>query len=172
MKKVFKVALVAVCIMLAGNFAKAQTKIGYVAQDEVIGLLPELKTVQTQMQTYSKTWTDQLQSMQEMYQKSVEEYQKAEKTMTDAAKAAKVSEIQDMQKRMQETNDKARTEVDTKSNEYMAPLIKKVRDAVTAVAKEKGYTYVINTSVTDQLLLVAPDADNMLAAVKLKLGLK
>jgi len=170
MKKVFKVALVAVCIMLAGNFAKAQSKIGYIAQDEVITLLPELKTVQTQMAAYSKTWSDQLTGMNETYQKAVKEYQDQEKTMTDAAKSAKVGEIQDIQKRIQEQQELANKQVDAKSQEYMKPLFDKVRGAITAVAKEKGYAYIINTSQTE--LLVAPDADNLVAAVKLKLGLK
>ena len=170
MKKVFKVALVAVCMMLAGNFAKAQVKIGYVAQDEVITALPELKTVQTQMTAYQKTWSDQLQTMNETAQKSYKEYQDQEKTMTDAAKSAKVSEIQDLQKRLQEQQQLAEKSIQGKSDEYMKPLFDKVRTAITAVAKEKGYGYVINTSATE--LLVAPDADNLLAAVKLKLGLK
>ncbi|MGY3211477.1 OmpH family outer membrane protein [Mucilaginibacter sp. HD30] len=170
MKNVFKVALVAVCMMLAGNFAKAQGKIGYVAQDEVITALPELKTVQTQMAAYQKTWTDQLQTINETANKVIKEYQDQEKTMTDAVKSTKVAEIQDMQRRYQEQQELASKSVQTKSDEYMKPLFDKVRAAITAVAKEKGYSYVVNTSTTE--LLVAPDADNLLAPVKLKLGLK
>lgn len=170
MKKLLKVALVAVGIMLVGNFAKAQSKIGYIAQDELISVMPELKTVQTQMQAYSKTWTDQLSGMNDLYQKAVKEYQDQEKTLTDAAKSSKVSEIQDLQKRLQDQNDKATKEVEAKSNEYMKPIYDKVRGAIAAVAKEKGYAYVINTSATD--LIVAPEGDNLMAAVKLKLNVK
>ena len=170
MKKVFKVALVAVCMMLAGNFAKAQVKIGYIAQEEILAALPESKTVQKQMEEYSKTWTDQLASMQATYQKAIKEYQDQEKTMTDAMKSTKVAEITDLQRRLQEQNELANKSVDAKGAEYSKPLFDKVRAAITAVAKEKGYGYVINTSQTE--LLVAPDADNLLAAVKLKLGLK
>lgn len=170
MKKVFKVALVAVCMMLVGNFAKAQAKIGYIAQEDVVAALPETKTVQTQMETYSKGWTDQLQSLNATYQKAIKDYQDQEKTMTDPVKATKVAEIQDMQKRLDEQQNLARQQVEAKSQEYLKPLYDKVRTAITSVAKEKGYSYVINTSQTE--LLVAPDGDNLLAAVKLKLGLK
>ena len=172
MKKVFKVALVAVCIMLVGNFAKAQTKVGYVAQEDVISALPETKTVQKNLEEYSKTWTDQLTSMNNAYQKAIKDYQDQEKTMTDAAKSTKVAEITDMQKRIQEQDNLARQQVEAKSNELSKPLFDKVRAAITAVAKEKGYGYVINSGAADQLLLVAPDGDNLLPAVKLKLGLK
>nr|WP_294794730.1 OmpH family outer membrane protein [uncultured Mucilaginibacter sp.] len=172
MKKVFKVALVAVCMMLAGNFAKAQAKVGYIAQEEVISALPETKTVQKQLEEYSKGWSDQLTNLNNAYQKAIKDYGDQEKTMTDPVKASKVAEIQDMQKRLQEQDQLARQQVEAKSSELSKPLFEKVRAAITAVAKEKGYGYVINTSSADQVLLVAPDGDNLLAAVKLKLGLK
>lgn len=170
MKKVFKVALVAVCMMLVGNFAKAQSKIGYIAMEEVVSAHPEAKTVQKLIEDYSKGWTDQLSALNTTYQKAIKDYQDQEKTMTDPVKASKVGEIQDMQKRLDEQQNLARQQVDTKANELSKPLLDKVRAAITAVAKEKGYAYVINTSSTE--LLVAPDADNLLAPVKLKLGIK
>ncbi len=49
-------------------------------------------------------------------------------------------------------------------------MFDKVKLAVTAVAKEKGYTYVLDA--TSQIMVVAPDADDLTAAVKLKLGVK
>jgi len=170
MKKVFKVALVAICMTLVGNFAKAQSKIGYISQEDVILALPEYKTVQTQMAAYQKDWTTQLQTMNETANKSIKEYQDGEKTMSDAVKSAKVAEIQDMQRRYQEQQELANKQVGAKSEELMKPLFDKVKVAITAVAKEKGYSYVLNSSQTE--LLVAPDADNLLAPVKLKLGIK
>ena len=101
MKKVFKVAIVAVCILFIGNFAKAQTKIGYINFGEVIHQMPELKTVQTQMDVYQKQFTDEWNTMSTTYQTEVKAFQQGGTTMTDAAKAAKQSELEDMQKRMQ-----------------------------------------------------------------------
>ena len=43
-------------------------------------------------------------------------------------------------------------------------------DYVVALAKEKGYTYVIDTSQTD--LIVSPPADDLMSDVKAKLGVK
>jgi len=45
MKKLLKVALVAVCMVVAGNFAKAQSKIGYINTNQLMELLPEMKTL-------------------------------------------------------------------------------------------------------------------------------
>jgi outer membrane protein len=170
MKKLVKVALVAVCIVFMGNFAKAQQKVGHISFDAAIQALPELKTAQTQIQAYQKTWTDALQTIQNDYNTKGQEFQAKQATMTDAVRAAKQAELQDLQKRYADQSDAARQQVEAKGNEYMKPLIDKIRAAVVAVAKEKGYAYVLNSSSTD--LIVSPDADDLLPAVKAKLGIK
>ncbi len=170
MKKLFKVALVAGCLFFAGNVAEAQSKIGHINFNQLIDQMPETKTIQKQIQDYSKTFQDQLTTMQTELTTNAQGYDAKRAGMTDAARTAKESELQDMQKRLQDYNTKAQQQVGDKTNQLSKPLLDKARAAVQSVAKEKGYTYVFDTAQTE--LLVSPDSDNMMAAVKTKLGLK
>jgi outer membrane protein len=170
MKKLLKVALVAAGMLFAGNFAQAQTKIGHVNFEQILSLMPESKTLSSQLDVYKKQFIDQLTTMNTELQTKSQDYQTKKATMTDATRTAKETELQDLSKRFQDYQATAQQQVEAKGNELTKPLIDKARAAVTAVAKEKGYTYVLNTSQTD--LIVSPPADDMLAAVKLKLGLK
>ncbi|MBD1394569.1 OmpH family outer membrane protein [Mucilaginibacter glaciei] len=170
MKKLFKVAFVAAGLLFASNFAKAQTKIGYVPFEQILGLMPEAKTLNSQIDIYKKTFIDQLGALNTELQNKSKEYQDKRATMTDAIRVAKENELQDLSKRFQEYQNTAQQSVETKGNELMKPLIEKARTAINAVAKEKGYTYVLNSSNTD--LIVSPPGDDMSAAVKLKLGIK
>jgi outer membrane protein len=170
MKKLFKAALVALCILSVSGFAKAQSKIGYINFEEVVRQLPEFKTVQQNIDTYQKQFVDQLQTMNNEYQTKGQEYQKTQATMTDAIRTSKQTELQDMQTRIQSFQNNAQQQVDAKSNELFKPLSDKARAAISDVAKEKGYNYVINSGQTQ--MLVMPPGDDMMAAVKLKLGLK
>jgi len=171
MKNVFKVAIVAVCILLTGNFAKAQTKIGYINFGEVIHQMPELKTVQTQMDVFQKQYSDEWTTMQNTYQTDVKTFQTGQATMTQAQKDSKEAELADMQKRMQTFQTDAQQKIEAKSNELIKPLSDKAKAAVNEVAKEKGYTYVFDTS-QGAPLIVSPEGDDLMAAVKVKLGLK
>ena len=76
MKNLFKVALVAVSMLFVGNFANAQAKIGYINFQALLGQLPEAKTVKSQLDIYSKQFTDQLAAMQNELQAKGQEYQK------------------------------------------------------------------------------------------------
>jgi outer membrane protein len=170
MKKLFKVALVALSMLFVGNFAKAQTKIGYINFQVLIGQMPEAKTIKSQLDIYSKQFTDQLSVMNNEYQTKGKEFQAQSATMTDAVRAAKQTELQDLQSRMQAYNNTAQQKFDEKTNELSKPLIDKARAAITAVAKEKGFTYVLDSGQTT--LIVSPEGDDMMEPVKAKLGLK
>lgn len=170
MKKVFKVALVALSMLFVGNFAKAQSKIGYINFDALIGQMPEAKTVKSQMDIYQKQFIDQLTLLNNELQAKGQEYQKNSATMTDAVRSAKQAELQDLQKRIQDYQADAQQKVDAKSNELVKPLSDKARAAISAVAKEKGYTYVFNSAQIQ--LIVSPEGDDMMVPVKTKLGIK
>ena len=170
MKKLFKVALVAMILTLAGNFAHAQAKIGYINFQALVGQMPEAKTIRTQLDSYQKQFIDQLTAMNTELQTKGQAFQSQTATMTDATRAAKQTELQDLQKRIQDYNNTAQQQVEAKTNELSKPLIDKARSAVTSVAKEKGYTYVLDSSQTT--LIVSPEGDDMMASVKAKLALK
>ena len=170
MKNFLKVALVAVCFLTIGNFANAQTKIGHINFEGLLQQMPEFKTVQTTLTTYEKQFIDQISAMQTELQTKGQEYQKTQAGMTDAIRTSKQAELQDIQKRIQDLNTSAQQQVEAKSNELIKPLSDKIRTATEAVAKEKGYAYVINSAQTQ--LIVSPPGDDLMDAVKAKLGVK
>jgi outer membrane protein len=170
MKNLFKVALVAMSMLLVGNFAKAQSKIGYINFDLLENQMPETKTIRSQVDIYQKQFIDQLTVMNTELNSKGQEFQKTQATMTDAVRTAKQTELQDMSKRLQDYQQNAQQQVEAKTNELAKPMIDKARAAIQAVAKEKGYTYVFNSAQVQ--MLVFPEGDDLMDAVKLKLGLK
>lgn len=168
MKKLFKVVLIAGCIVLAGTLAKAQNKIGYVNFNAVIDVMPDKLVIQKTLQTETKQYSDGLQAMQTEYQTKGADYEKNKATMNDAVRLAKESELTDINKRMQEYNATAQQKLDQRQQELAKPLFDKVKLAVNTVAKEKGYAYVFDSS--QQIMLVSPDSDDLTEAVKAKLG--
>ncbi len=171
MRKLLKVALVALGVVFMSNFAQAQVKIGYASIDQIVPLLPEYKTGQTVIQKANDDWMATINKLGTEAQNKYKDYEAKRATMTEAVRTAAEGEIQDLQKRIEEMQTKARTDLEAKQNEQFAPLVAKVKTAVAAVAKEKGYAYVLNATPND-LLLVAPPADDLEAAVKAKLGVK
>jgi len=90
--------------------------------------------------------------------------------MSSIIKQTKEKEILDLQRRIQEFQQTAQEDLQNKENELTAPIIEKARNAVRDVAKENGYTFIFNS--TEGLLLYTEPADDIMALVKKKLGLK
>jgi outer membrane protein len=170
MKKLFKVALVAVGLIFAGNFVQAQSKIGHINFQALVTQMPEYKTIQSTLDLYQKTFVDQLTTMNNGFTAEAKDFQTKGPTMSDAVRTAKQTELQDMQKRIQDYQNTAQQQVEAKSNELFKPLSDKARAAITEIAKEKGYSYVLDSSQIQ--LLVSPDGDDLMSVVKLKLGMK
>ena len=171
MKKLLKVALVAICILSIGSFANAQQKIGYINTENLLQLMPETKTIKAQIDALSKTLTDSMNGLTKEHDDKIAAYQKNQASMSDAQRQLAGGDISDLEKRMTAFQNSAQQQVDAKVAELIKPVNDKIHAAIAAVAKEKGYTYVINTAQVQDLLLVAPDGDDLMNAVKIKLGI-
>nr|WP_294894084.1 OmpH family outer membrane protein [uncultured Pedobacter sp.] len=170
MKKLFKIALVAGGLLFAGNLVNAQQKIAYVNSAELIKAMPEVATADKQLATFKESLDSDGKTMYAEYQTKVQDFQAKEKTLSDALKDAKVKEIQDLQKRIEEFQQKAGDDFEKKRSELYDPILKKAEDAVKVVAKEKGYAYVFDT--TQPGIVYFDGGINIMADVKAKLGLK
>ena len=170
-----KFVLFLACGLLTGSsivFAQTTTapKLGYLPTADLLQAMPERAKADTEVTKYAKSFQDQIDIMMKDYQNKMQAYQAGEKTMTDAMKEVKAKEIQDLQGRIESTQQSAQEKIQMKKNEVYAPILDKAEKAIKAVAKEKNYDYVFDQSQGG--LLYAKDADNILPLVKAKLGIK
>lgn len=166
-----KIVLFVVCGLLIGNIASAQMKIGYINSAELLNLMPEIKKANTDIETYQKSFVDQLQQLQTEGQNKLQAYNAGEKTMTDAVKEAKQQELMDIENRLRNLQQSAEEKVAKKKEELYTPILEKAQKAIEDVAKEKGYDYIFDRGA-GQGLLFAKDSYNVMPDVKTKLGIK
>ena len=104
------------------------------------------------------------------YQGKVADYKSKEESMAEPIKDAKLKEISDLEQRIQDFQESAQASIQKKKEETYSPIIKKAEDAIHTIAKDKGYSYIFDTSVG--AFLYAVDSEDIMAMVKTKLGLK
>ncbi|GBL35317.1 outer membrane protein 26 [Filimonas sp.] len=165
-----KKLILAFALIVAGLYTNAQQKIGYINSQEIISMMPEAKKVSADIEAYKKTYTEQMASMQKELETKYKAYQDGGKTMSDAIRTVKEKELQDLQSRMGSFEQTANEKIEAKLQELLAPVNDKAQKAIEAVAKEKGYSYIMDTSVGG--IIYALPGDNILDAVKVKLAIK
>ena len=170
MKNLLKLTVISACLLLSITAANAQQKIAHINSAELIKLMPEIAVADKQLEVYKGTLDTDAKTMYTEYQTKVADFQAKEKTMSEALKDAKVKEIQDLEKRIQEFQQKASQDFEKKRGELYDPILKKAEEAVKAVAKEKGLAYVID--ISQQSVIYSDGGVNILGDVKAKLGIK
>jgi outer membrane protein len=169
MKKIVSVIAVAFVSMLVADHAQAQMKVGYISLGELIGAMPESKKADTAFNDYRVSLQQQLAEYQsEYYEQDSLLRTKDTLKFTKPQLEVKRRNLLDLQIKIQGFNDQAQQAMQQKQQELLAPIQKKALDAVQAVAKENGYTYVMSK----EALFVSPPADDLTALVKKKLGVK
>ncbi|MBK7690973.1 MAG: OmpH family outer membrane protein [Bacteroidetes bacterium] len=159
-----------IALLLTTILSFGQQKIGYINSEELILSMPEAKKADADISAYAKTFQDQLTTMQKELETKYKAYEAGAKTMSEAMLDVKQKELQDLQGRIQSTQQSAEEKVAAKRQELLKPITEKADKAIQDVAKEKGYTYILDAS-TGALVFATP-TDNILKDVKSKLGIK
>ena len=124
----------------------AQSKLGHVNTQELLTKLPDYKTAQTKAETFAKELEASMQTMTLEYQKKLAELQKREATMTNTEKETAVSDLQQLEQRIQSFQVSAQERMQKQENELLAPLYEKVGAAIKKVGETNGFTYIFDLS--------------------------
>lgn len=168
MKKTILLTLLGIATFAFAKPAAAQ-KFAHINSSELLQMMPEVKTANKQLEEYSKQLRSQLENMTAELNKKYEVYTKEAEQLPAAIREVREKEIQQLQERIETFKETAQESVQNKEKELLEPIVKKAKDAVQAVAKEMGYSYVFDTSTGS--LIMFPDSDNLMGAVKKKLGI-
>ncbi len=171
MKSSYVVVLLAAVLSISTGLS-AQTKIGYLRINDIVGLMPELAQDKVNMDTVgAKFVRDSIMPTVNLKQ---DQYNNLLKEFTDTVKnsvqvrSVIEKELKDLQTDLSGVDNYIQQVLQEKQQEFLRPYYAKAKKAIDAVAKEKGYTHVLNTDV----FLIAPEADDMSIPVLTKLGIK
>lgn len=173
MKRLSSVLLVALLIIAANStFAQKPLKIGHIDFANLYSLMPGMDTAQAKYQEYGKMLKGQLDAMQNEYESKLTDYQANLASMSDLIKQTKEKEIMDLQERIQSFQNSAQESLAKKEQDLTQPIIEKAKKAVKDVAKENGFTYILNSAEALGNLIYFDGGEDILPLVKKKLGLK
>ncbi len=173
MKRFIGIFTLIIVVTLIGQHAVAQNfKFGHINSDELIKAMPEYDSAVVKLQKLQKELSNQLEILTVELSNKAAAYDKEMKNLSDLVKQTKEQELQDMQRRIQEFQTNAQTELQDKQVALFQPIYNKADKAIKDVGKEGGYTYVFDVAKGQLLYFDETKSTNVIALVKTKLGLK
>ena len=168
MKQLKSLLIAAILFVGMSQTVSAQAKVAHINVSELMTTMPEWKAAQTQLEKLTKQYDTEYNTMVDEFRKKIEKYDQEAATVGDAVNQTRQTEVQEMQQRIQQYQQNATKDLQTKQEEILKPVMEKARVAIQKVAKAKGYQYVLDSTMGSGVLLA--DGPDLLADVKKELG--
>ncbi len=170
MKSVFKICVLGILLFSAG-FANAQTpKFGHIDLQALYQVMPERAAGEKQFLAYQKELEDALGMMQKEAQTKYVEYLAKRDSLTETVRKMKEDDLNLMNERIQNYQQSAQQQMQTKQAEIFKPMLEKADKAVKDVGAEKGLVYVFDMSAR-VILYNSKESLDLLPLVKVKLAI-
>lgn len=146
-----------------------RSNIAHISTAELWEMMPEKKAADSILIKMNKEYSDHFNKVNLEIQELINQYQ-ADQSSAPAVKADMAMDIQNKQVRLENFKKDAEAELLKRREELLAPIRKKMEDAINKVAKKNKYLYVLDSSYGN-IIYVQNPADNILDLVKKELGL-
>ena len=156
-------------LSLVALSSTSQQKFGHVDSESLFYSMPEVKTIQTQLQTKSKEYENQLKTLYTQYETIIADIEENGNSYMQAVLEQKYKDAYGLEERIVALEEKAQEELVKLETKLFQPVEQKAYQAIQDVAAANGYTYVLDSSLG--VFLVLPEVDDITNLVKSKLGI-
>jgi outer membrane protein len=161
MKNIFKTIFLASLLSLSmTSFSQSILKIGHVDLTKIMESMPERDTASAILQRETKEVQSTYNEMTEVYNKLLDDYDKRKSTYSEIIRKTKETELLDKEKRIQEFEQNAQTNLQKRNSELVQPILDKVLKAINKVAAENGFTYILDVS-KGSVIYTSKDSQNI-----------
>lgn len=159
-------ALATVLTLMAFN-SNAQ-KIAFVNQ-QIVQLMPEYTKAQAKIDSLSRTSQAKLSKLDSTYSALAKEYNDKYSTLDEGEKNDYLIQLESAKLRYQNYYQSSQKTLYLAEQEEMAPISEKIKGVIDEIAKDKGYDYVLDSSVA---LFSKDESADITELVMDKLGIK
>jgi len=127
--------------------AQTATKVGYADPDYILSQMPEAKQIDAELKSMEAQLKGQIEAKIKKFQTELADYQKNGGAMIDAVRQNTERELTQQQQNIEKLQQDAQTTIQNKNTQMMTPVYDKVGKAIEAVAKENGYSFILNQQI-------------------------
>ena len=165
----FKKVIIALAFAIALPVIASAQKFGVVDVQTIFTSLPESAAAEKQLAEASKKYEEEYTKLREEMDKKFKEFQALGEDAPASIKERRQEELQDFSRKMEQFRNTAAQDIERQQQTLVAPIEQKIKDAITAVGQEGGFTFIFQDRMG---LYQGKDVVNITADVKSKLGVK
>lgn len=155
MKK--QIALIASLLMAASLVHAADAKIGFVDMQKAIQSTAAGKKAKSELEGEFNKKKKELEKKEADLKKMGEDLERKKSVLSEEVLSKKQAEFQEEMMKYRDVVGKSQLEIQKKERDLTAPILDKMKKTIEKVAKEKGYSMILENS--QMVLFATADAD-------------
>ena len=163
-------AIAALIIFVAAAGHSQNLKFGHINSDELIQAMPEFDSATANLEKFRKELVNALELMTVELNNKNDAYTKESKNLTDIVKQTKEQELIDLNRRIQDFQQNAQTQLQNKyfgvegelfkkRQELVKPVQDEILKAIKDIAVEGSYAVIFDSSTGGNILFANPKFD-------------
>mgnify|MGYP003572606283 len=161
----------AVALFFAANVNANAQKLAHINVDEVMSVMPEYAAMVEEVKAYATALENDLTEMEKEAQSRYDNLIANQNNWTQLRISKEQEDLQMLAQRIQEYQMKAQQDLQNKQMELIQPVMEKLQNAINEIAREKGYTYVLDSSQSKGVVIFTEKGEDIAPFVKAKLNI-
>jgi outer membrane protein len=159
MKTSFLVGALLAASLLQVVAQEKEVKIGYADVDYILAQLPATKKIKEQLAAIEAQLTQQFELKQKEFNAKYKQLEEAEKnkTMLPVVRDNAIRELQMLEQNLMKFEEDARVSLEKKQTVLTEPIFMTVGNAIAEVAKENGFSFILNPKVSNMDVVLFAD---------------
>ncbi len=133
-----------IMLMVFAPLSLFAQKFGHVDSQAIMQGMPEFIKAKGEVEAQTKTYENELQSMQQELKRKSEEYDKNASTMNETKRKETETELQNMYQKIQQTYQDNQQALAKMQQEKIQPITTKLVNAIKNVGTAGGYVYIMD----------------------------
>src|ERR1035437_10161799 len=155
--KMFSSAILVLALIFTTQARADDVKIGYVDMQKALQTVDAGKKAKSQLESEFNKRKQELDKAGIALKKAFEDFKKQSVVMSESARGKKEAELQERYMKLEQEKQMAQGEIQRKEHELTEPIVTKIRDLISSIAKKKNYTVVLEKNETTVLYWLEKD---------------
>ncbi len=149
--------MIGLSLLLAAGLARAEMKIGFVDMQKAIQSTSAGKKAKSELETEFNKKKKELEKKEADLKKMSEDLERKKSVLSEEVLGKKQAEFQEEMLKYRDVVGKSQLDIQKKERDLTAPILEKMKKVIEKLAKEKGYSAVLENS--QMVLFSSPDMD-------------
>lgn len=149
--------MIGLSLLLATGLARAEMKIGFVDMQKAIQSTSAGKKAKSELETEFNKKKKELEKKEADLKKMSEDLERKKSVLSEEVLGKKQAEFQEEMMKYRDVVGKSQLDIQKKERDLTAPILEKMKKVIEKLAKDKGYSAVLENS--QMVLFSSPDMD-------------